>query len=361
VNTLTTKAPVGEAVGSPPNNGATPLATPGGINLGINLDRWKTLPDNISIELLWFHQWIIDHGIGWKEAAEAIHYDQSTVHRVLHGTYEGNWENIAAAIHGFKKLFEQRGSIQQNEFVENSISRLISAAFDYALANSSITLVIGESRTGKTIAAKAWAERNNHGRAVFVTAPVIGGIKALVHRICKPCGIHTKHHRSTMEFTEAIYRAFNKNRMIIVDEAHRLLPSDARSLNPPGLELLRDIRDETGCALALISTKRLPRGLEKGAYVHEQLVGRIGMPVLIKPKIKRADILPIVRQFVKNPGSALLDELDKIANAPGRLGIMVETLKVASRIASKSKQQLGEEHVRKAIAIRAQMSAGGNE
>ena len=39
----------------------------------------------------------------------------------------------------------------------------------------------------------------------------------------------------------------------------------------------------------------------------------------------------------------------------GRLGILVENLKVASRIAAKSKQKLTEEHFFKAVAVRTQM------
>src|SRR5581483_8938770 len=326
------------------------------INVPLNLDNWKTLPEHVVAELTWFHQHLLDNSLAWNEAAEALGYDRSTVFRVLKGTYEGNWNKVAAAIVSYRKLSERRGSIQKNEFVENSISRLIFAALDYALANNSITLIIGESRSGKTIGARMWGQLNNHGRAVYVTAPVIGGTKALARKISQRIGVNRNQNLPML--IESIYRAFNKNRILIVDEAHRLLPNDTRVVNPANIELLRDIHDETGCALALISTKRLPNGLERGAYQYEQLIGRIGMPVLVKPKIKRADIVPIIQQFVKRPTAELIDEMEKIANSPGRLGIMVETLKVASRIASKSKQTLDESHVRKAIAIRAQMSGG---
>jgi hypothetical protein len=329
------------------------------INVPLNLDNWKTLREFIVAELTWFHQYLLDNNLSWTEACEAIGYDRSTVFRVLKGTYEGSWQKIASAIVSYRKLTEQRGTIQKNEFVENSISRLIFAALDYALANNSVTLIIGESRSGKTIGTRMWSQLNNHGRAVYVTAPVIGGTKALARKIAQRIGVNRNQNLPVL--IESIYRAFNKNRILIVDEAHRLLPNDTRVVNPASIELLRDIHDETGCAVALISTKRLPNGLERGSYQYEQLIGRIGMPVMVKPKIKRADIVPIVKQFVRNPSTELLDEMEKIANSPGRLGIMVETLKVASRIASKSKQSLDESHVRKAIAIRAQMSGGGAE
>src|SRR5581483_2650929 len=121
------------------------------INVPLNLDNWKNLPEHVVGELTWFHQHLLDHSLSWTEASQAIGYDRSTVFRVLKGTYEGSWQKIVQAIASYRKLDEQRGTIQKNEFVENSISRLIFAALDYALANNSITLIIGESRTGKTI------------------------------------------------------------------------------------------------------------------------------------------------------------------------------------------------------------------
>jgi DNA transposition AAA+ family ATPase len=288
------------------------------INIPLNLENWKGLPEETSGELLWFHQHVLDAKLGWKECESALNYDKSTVFRVLKGTYEGNWQKIVEAIRSYRKLQEQRGSIQQNEFTPNSISALIWAGLDYAMANNSITLIEGESRSGKTIAATAWQQANNHGRSVLITAPPIGGTKALVRRVATAVGVNKSQDMASM--VEAIYRAFNPNRILIVDEAHRCLPSDARTANPATLEFLRDVHDMTKCALALISTKRLPLRLEKGAYQYEQLLGRIGMPIRVKTRITQKDIRPIVQQFLDDAGADLMSQLEEIANQPGRLG-----------------------------------------
>src|SRR6185369_16111405 len=101
------------------------------INVPLILNNWKDLPEPVVSELTWFHQHLLVNNLSWNEAADALGYDRSTVFRVLKGTYEGSWQKIAAAIASYRKLYEQRGSIQQNEFVENSISKLIFAALDY--------------------------------------------------------------------------------------------------------------------------------------------------------------------------------------------------------------------------------------
>lgn len=322
----------------------------------MNVENWRQLPEDVQRELTWFHQHALDAKLTWPACVEALDYDRSTIFRVLRGSYAGNWANVVAKIKSYRKLVEQRGRIQQTEFAENSITRTIFAALDYARANGSITVIETESRFGKTTTAKEWARRNNHGQSVFVTAPVIGGIAALIRAIAEKVGVNRS--AGCNQIAEGLHRAFNKNRILIVDEAHRLLPGGRRNDNPIKLEFLRDLRDQTGCALALLVTKRFNVALTSGAYQYEQLVGRIGMPVKIKPTIKRDDILPIVRQFIKSPTSALVDELHAIANKPGRLGMMVETLKAASQMANVDKTALGELHVRKAIALRHYMSGG---
>jgi DNA transposition AAA+ family ATPase len=213
-------------------------------------------------------------------------------------------------------------------------------------------MIIGESRSGKTVAASLWREENNHGTSVMVTAPPYGGAKTFLRRIAEAVGV--SKNQPAAQTVEAIGRAFNRNRILIIDEAHRLMPCDRRT-NPTNLEILRDLHDATKCGLALIATQRLDEELRKSLYMYEQLLGRIGMPIRLPGTIKKLDWMPILKQYVKNPGERLINECNLIANSLGRLGILVETLKVASRIASKSKENLNEEHVFKAIALRKQM------
>lgn len=326
------------------------------INIALNLDNWKALPEEISAELLWFHQWLLANGADWSDAVEALGYERSTVFRVLKGTYEGSWPKIVKAIRSFRDLVERRALTQENQFAENSISKLVFAALDYALANNSFKMIIGESRSGKSTAAKEWQIRNNHGRSVYVTAPAVGGAKGFLRRVASAVGVNKSQPAADM--ADSIMRSFNRNRILIVDQAHWLLPSDLRSSNPPALNFLQDLYDCKGCAIALISTKRLPERLDKGDYLFEQIIGRAGRPTIIPRVIKRDDVLPIAEQFIKTPSRALTDDLVKMANQPGRLGIMVELLKSASRIAAKRREKLTENHVLKAMAFNARMSSG---
>ena len=320
------------------------------INIPFNLDNWKDYPDEVREQVMWFHQHILDENLSWKDAEQAIGYSQTVIYRVLKGIYPGKIDDVIKAIRSYRKLAAQRASIRRAEFVENSISKRVCSTLDYALANQTMTMIVGDSRVGKSIAADYWCIQNNHGRSVKVTAPAIGGAKGFLRRIAKKLGVNRS--QPVADMADAILRAFNPNRILIVDQAHWLLPADPRTSNPAGLNFLIDLFEATHCAIALLSTKRLPERFQKGEFLYEQIIGRIGMPVLIPSKIEPVDILPIVEQFVKKPSVALLNRCEKIANEPGRLGIMVETLKVAARLAHKAGTPVTETHLIKAMEIR---------
>jgi DNA transposition AAA+ family ATPase len=322
------------------------------INVPLNVDNWKDLPADTQEALCWFHQYLLDNGMNWEDACDALGYDRSTVFRVLKGTYEGSWANVVKAIASYKRISEQRGAIQENQIVRNGIVDLICGGLDYAVANNSITTIIGESRMGKTRAVLYWRDQNNHGRSVYVVAPPYGGNKLFLRRLAEAVGVNRS--QSNAQMFEGISRAFNRNRMLIVDEAHRMLPNDKRTI-PVALEIIRDIHDETGCAVALVATQRFDDELRRSGYMYEQVLGRIGMPVRLHRTIRDRDFLAIVRQYVPDPSSDLVAQCREIANSLGRLGILVETLKVASRIASRKKEKVNEQHVITAIALRQQM------
>jgi DNA transposition AAA+ family ATPase len=322
------------------------------INLPFNLSNWKGLDDDTVDQLSWFHQHALEADLSWKQCEAALNYSQTTIWRALKGEYSGDLSKVADAIRSYRIIIAERSAIKHATFCESRLTRLVTGGLSYALANNSITRITGESRMGKTASAKYWRDQNNHGRTVFVTAPAYGGAKALLKEIAQCLGIN--RNLASTQMHESILRAFNSNRMLIVDEAHRLLPNDYRS-NPVLVEILRDIHDRTGCGLAILTTERFNRSMEKSSYQYEQVLGRIGMPVQLPREILWSDIKPIAAQYVTSIPGDLQAELVKIANAPGRIGILCETLKFASRIAEKSHIDLSADTIRTAIATRRQM------
>ncbi len=68
---------------------------------------------------------------------------------------------------------------------------------------------------GKSVAVDAWCIENNHGRSVKVVAPPVGGIKMLMRRIAERVGANK--NQSLIQLADSLHRAFNANRILIVD------------------------------------------------------------------------------------------------------------------------------------------------
>jgi DNA transposition AAA+ family ATPase len=353
--TATAAPPQAPAAGAAQNSDAAEASSAHSrINIPLNLENWGQLDAGVQEALLWFHQHLLDEKLDWTQATAALGYDKSVLFRVLKGTYEGSWGNILKAILSYKRIAIERAGIQRAKFAENSIARLIWAGLDYAVANNSITLVVGESGQGKTLACEMWREHNNHGRSVIVEIPPIGGTRAILRVLCEAVGIN--RNQSQEQMLEALIRAFNPNRILIVDEARRLLPAETRAdCNPVKLELIRYIHDRTKCAVALIATQRFDDTLKKLSYQYEQVLGRIGQPVRLFRTIADKDFLPILQQYYSRPSDRLVAQVREIVNEQGRLRVLSELLKVATRIASKAGAKVTEEHFFKALALRRQM------
>ena len=332
------------------------------INVPLNLDNWQHIDDSETVDqLTWFHQHVLNEGYSWDQIEELLpkgksgFYNRNTIYKVLVGTHEGSWHNIANAIISYRELWDDRRKIKKSYFSPNEVSSMIWAGLDYALSANGITQINGESGQGKTMAARQWQDRNNHGKTVFVECPVNGGMKGLMREIAGVIGAN--RNQSVIQMQDSIRRAFNANRILIIDEAGRLLPSD-RSTPPKNLDFLRWIHDQTRCGLALITTHRFGHTLKSNSWMFEQLLGRIDMPITLPHQLSESTWLPLLKQFIQQPSTKLKNLCDQIANTElgGRMRRLDKLLKLASRISANDKQALGEAHVMKAVKMLEQMT-----
>jgi DNA transposition AAA+ family ATPase len=334
------------------------------LKIPINLANWKHLPDHVQTELLWFHQHALDESMGLEEAAEAVNYSENAVYKVLKGTYEnGNYNEFCKAVASYKAAFLKRQGIHHSEFVPNRNTRLIYDAFDWAAASSSIAFIIGESGTGKTITGKQWALEHNHGRTVMTEAREFGGVKGLMVDISIKIGADKDARNDVLR--AQIHRGFNRNRFLIVDELHRLLPKNPATI-PVSLEFLRALHDATGLPIGCFATDRLLHDLNKSHYQSEQLLGRIGSPIRLYTKFDETDLRPLLAQYFdaisdRSMSSALAIANNELEDYKGRWRVLVKTLQMAQNLAKKSKSRVTETHFLKAMAVRKQMlGAVGN-
>jgi hypothetical protein len=343
------------------------------INVPLNLENWASLDEQTQATLVWFHQHLLDEGLGWDAAAEALGFGSddkdaaSTLFAVLKGTYAGDWKAIVVRIEDYRKIAGERASLQVAEFSPNPVSETIWSGLDYALASSSIVIIEGDSGHGKSISGRAWLEKKAPGRGLMREAPSIGGTRVFIGEIVM--GLGGNKNMAIGQMRHAVFRGFNRNRILMIDEATRLLPKDKRTM-PEKLEFLREMHDRTGGALALFTTRRLSDEMEDSNYLFEQVLGR-ALVIRLPIKLEESAYRPIVVQYFPRPTARLLAACGQLANNAipgqrGRLRVMAKTLQLASRIAAKEKEKnprvrFNEEHFFKALAVRDQLMGRNQE
>lgn len=318
-------------------------------------DRLAFLSEDVRDPIVAFHAEILGNPAwNWRRVREAIGYDNSTMSKAFRGIYTGSYENIATAIASF---YDRQAQVAApDELVHTPIVKTIWSAMDYARANHTGTLVIGPSRTGKTATALAYAAQRDKRRlpvCVYIAAWPSGGVASVRSALCRRLGIPTRLNPAIAD--EKIIAGIGRSRLLIVDEAHRLLGSKSGS---KCLDYVRAITDEVKCGFAILATARFEEALLESAYMFEQLIGRIEAPIRVGEQIGPGDWQPIVAQFFADGLQALredtLQALARVAASSGHFASIVHVMHLAQRDASLQQKPLCDAHVRKAIEWRRQ-------
>lgn len=323
------------------------------INIPLNLNNWQDVDGRFHDDLLWFHQYILDNNMSSKEVEVAVDYDYSSIFKFLKGISNGSYANFSKAIQKYRKLVELRKSIKSTAFVHTPITDLVFATLDYTYANRCMSLIVGESCMGKSVTMQAWRDANNHGKSVYVDCPPAGGLKGFLAAVAAKVGVNK--NMPIPQMLDAIYRSFDADRILLLDNMHRACPNDGRS-TPKLFDTIQCIFDTCGCAIALSATRRLSANMRHSDYMFEQIEGRIGTPIYLPYTLKFDDAAPIVAQYFTNPSAELKREVVGIINEFGRIRQLCERLKLASKIAAEDQEELCEKHFFLAVKVRKQLS-----
>ena len=324
------------------------------IRVQINAEKLAVLPPDVRDPIIAFHAEIIGNPEwNWKRVQEELGYDSTTMSRVFRGKYVGRYDNVVAAI---AKFFDKQAAIAvPSEFVRTRIASTIFNAIDYARANRVGALVIGPSRVGKTAAAldyNAGRDDRKMPKSVYIQIPPVGGVQAVRSALSARLGVAP---RLTPAVADAgIARAIGRTRVVIVDEAHRLLASGKSGHK--SLDYLRWVFDEAGCGFCILATVRFENSLLESRYMFEQFIGRIEAPIRVGESIGPEDWQPIADQFIPGGCKALSSDtvqaLSKIAASSGHLASIVHVMHLAQRDAGHRKETIADRHVANAIRWR---------
>ena len=199
-----------------------------------------------------FGRYIAQHGLKAADVGRQLGSPKATaIGEMLKGTFR---ENADEHIRKLNMWIEQHARAAAanltDKFVSTKVANIMQGVARLTYENRTMGLAYGPTGIGKTRCAQAIYE--TFVGSIYVR--IIDGYhhcKGLTGAIAQQ--LNVRSHKSQqavkhqMQIERVIRTLTNSNRLILIDEAHKLQPA--------ALELLRDIHDSAGVPILLIATK----------------------------------------------------------------------------------------------------------
>lgn len=334
----------------------------------------------------WAYDFARSNNWDWKEAARNYKSSTTVLYRVWSDKYrqpeflfEGEGKNkvkipnpaagepiglegLCEKIERFKRLAEQRHTLDRLPFVETSVWRRIAHVADETLISQSIGMVFGESQIGKTRCLEEYQRRNNHGQTILVTMPPAAGVQLMCKEIA--AALHIGESSFDKTFTRII-KALDGDRLLIIDEAHMVFETLQKTSIKRCLATLRHIHDRSKCGLLICATDVFPTEAKNSEFRNtmKQFFRRTALELRLGTQPPWEDVVAICAHYKlalpidaaandKRPEIAVMQRLSR----EDGLGKITKFLAGAARMAAKKHQPLNWSHFARYHDITERMS-----
>lgn len=190
---------------------------------------------------------------------------------------------------------------ERAKVADTKVTGLVFEAVEYASDSSSLVIVTGESRYGKTESLTVWCNAYP-GKVRLVRTPSTGGEKMFLLRIAQGIGFAFDEGSSVAKIREAVCFALrNGAPTLIFDESNFLLPANYTLTTPPSrLNFIRTEIVDAGRGCVLSATPQahrdsLDKYVKKTHYAMEQWLGRIDMVYNLPNNFSIDDMMKVAR------------------------------------------------------------------
>jgi hypothetical protein len=213
------------------------------------------------------------------------------------------WDRLGASM-PLVEVVNQAQSAHREEcgraIVKTEIARQVMECLDYALGTSSLVLIEGDPRTGKSFAAKNWCRRRP-GIVRYVQVPSSNDEKAFHRKIAEAVGVSCSASKKGLEIRERVEIAVQGLKlMLVLDEAHYLWPQvNTRVARPKRINWIMTELVNYGVPVALISTPQFTsdqQRVEKNTgWTSGQFIGRIAHYRQLPGLLSKSDLEAVAR------------------------------------------------------------------
>lgn len=280
--------------------------------------------------LLWLFGEAKSRKLSLSDVGKLIGYDASTVSKLFRGRYEGNMDNVIAAVRRYKHMQDERGKMVRADFVETSIWAKVRDTCDLALVHQMPGIVMGVSQIGKTEALKEFQRRSEYN-VRYVRVPAAPGFRGMIEAVADACNVTTRC--TTEQLRRRIAKALDEHALLIVDEFHELAISAGVHSGLKCAEWLREVADVSGCGIVYCGTYAVEHDLLNGAVKGwmEQIRERAIKYTRLPNRLPDDDIRLVAKAYdmpeIPEDAYPVLREM--------RMNRLVKTLMLASHLARK--------------------------
>lgn len=203
--------------------------------------------------------------------------------------------------------------------VETAVSQQVFYELDFAYETRSFVLIEGREGIGKSDAARCWCDQRP-GQAIYVRLESGSDETTLYRSIAREIGTACSYQRKAVEMRARIQDALQAGHlMLVLDEAHFLWPTSARSerTTPKRLDWLRTALIDFGVPVALVSTPQFftqqCERFRKAGWNSNQIQRRLTRLVRLPESLPNADVLGIVARHFPGLPARTAKEIAGIA------------------------------------------------
>ncbi|MFA7334829.1 MAG: AAA family ATPase [Kiritimatiellia bacterium] len=225
-----------------------------------------------------------------SELASELGTNSTQVSKYLSGKPEGDVIKLENAAEDVLKAAARRISTAVKPFPTN-VSESIRIHFDMIRKTNDIGLIHGPAGVGKTIGSLLYTDQNPS--AIYICAAQWSRGAPGIERAIFSAVESRRWDRKMTRAEFLVRRLRQSNRLIIIDNAHRL--------SVTALNWLFDFYDETACPLALVGNPEILEKIKK----NDQKFSRIG----IRTEVAIAEGRKIARAILKDMAPQHADDL----------------------------------------------------
>jgi DNA transposition AAA+ family ATPase len=216
-----------------------------------------------------YEETLVRHDISQNRSSGGVGYSAAAISQWRRGEYTGDEGALEDSVVQWLARVEQSRARKRVPVIETDQINRVTQAIAMAHANADIALVVDDAGSGKTTAARWYAERNSRSTILI---DVVKGMnqRALLNEIARHVGVETYRVNQTLLIQNAADALADRDMVVILDEAD-YLKADA-------LEFSRRLVYDLGrSGLVLIGLPRLAYAIQNLKNDHRQLESRIGI------------------------------------------------------------------------------------